>query len=580
MILGAKLPIKIPILHQPPIELVSFFPSICIRPRRLDDSFETMVRYLAASFKEAMLNLEPYNYDFNIDKYETQISELVQKLYPNQNSLEPEALNNEREVILAIRNNILRDYDAFEDSFMRISQDVFDIYRDFHLLPTEQRPPELSSGFPRNRRNWVVLFKKDEPEEYLLEEPGCFTYWRDFNHKNVWIRTGLESYTTNIWYNAFKDMNFRLNYLFYDWTIYCRGLIKEIINPILDQPQFDFGLLKSFSEVRMLKDYFSKNGSPALFLPKIVYENLISPEKETSERFLFEGAPCSLEEMSAIEDFKLAELFERKGNYNRANELLLKAKRKLRKFHHIKGQIKVIFRLNDLAIKEKNYTKSIEFLSEALELAKSGQVSIVNIVNIHLSLGYSYALGNSSLNSDEHYQIVKKFLRSMPSTTQIENLICRMNLELAKLHMLQNEYDKANENFKELLKHIKKNSPYEFLYYFERSHYYGAIKKETKQYLSLVKAIEFKKGPIKEQIIAHFELGKFYLYIKQDSEKAIDILTQTLAMITDVDIESLNMKVKTYEIIADAYRSRNYEEAARQATEEAEKIKERIDRLG
>ena len=153
MILGAKLPIKIPILHQPPIELVSFFPSICIRPRRLDDSFETMVRYLAASFKEAMLNLEPYNYDFNIDKYETQISELVQKLYPNQNSLEPEALNNEREVILAIRNNILRDYDAFEDSFMRISQDVFDIYRDFHLLPTEQLPPELSLGFPRNRRN-------------------------------------------------------------------------------------------------------------------------------------------------------------------------------------------------------------------------------------------------------------------------------------------------------------------------------------------------------------------------------------------------------------------------------------------
>ncbi len=579
LILGAKLPIKIPILNEPPIELVSFFPSICIRPRRLDESFTTMVMYLAASFKDAMLGLEPYKYDFNIDKYKTQISELVQKLYPNQSNFEPEALNSEKEVILTIRNNILRDYDTFEDSFMKISQDVFDIYRDFHLLPTEQLPPELDEGFSRNRRNWVVIFKKDSPEEYLLEEPGCFTYWRDFNHKNVWIRTGLESYTVNIWYEAFKDQNFKLNYLFYDWIIYCRGLIKKIIEPILDQIQFDAGLLKSFSENRLLKEYLSKNGSPALFLPRIVYDNLNSPEKETSERFLFGGAPCSLEEMSAIEDFRLAELFERKGNYNRALELLTKAKRKLKKFHHINGQIKVIFKLNDLVVKDKDYDKSIEYLTEALELSKSGLVSVVNIANIHLSLGYSYGLGNSAFKSVEHYQIVKKFLNSLPSTKQNENLICRTYLEIAKLHLTQNEFDEADENFKQLLKHIKKNSPYEFLYYYNRAHYYNAVKKETKQFLSLKKAIEINKGPLMERILAHFELGKFFLYTKQDSEKSIDYLTKTLTMITDVDVESLKIKIKTYEVISDAYTSRNYGEAARQAKEEAEKIRERLDRL-
>ncbi|MHA1511757.1 MAG: hypothetical protein ACTSRX_08560, partial [Promethearchaeota archaeon] len=124
LILGAKLPIKMPMLHKPPIELVSFYPSICIRPRRLDESFITMVRYLASSFKEAMIiNLETYKFEFNIDDYKTQISELVQKLYPNQRNFEPEALNSEKEVILTIRNNILRDYDTFENSYMKISQD-------------------------------------------------------------------------------------------------------------------------------------------------------------------------------------------------------------------------------------------------------------------------------------------------------------------------------------------------------------------------------------------------------------------------------------------------------------------------
>jgi len=115
----------------------------------------------------------------------------------------------------------------------------------------------------------------------------------------------------------------------------------------LDQIQFDAGLLKSFSEIRLLKEYLSQNCSPALFLPRIVYDNLDSPEKDTCERFLFQGAPCSLEEMSAIEDFRLAELFERKGNYNRAHELLANAKKKLKKFHHINGQIKVIFKLSN-----------------------------------------------------------------------------------------------------------------------------------------------------------------------------------------------------------------------------------------
>jgi len=283
--------------------------------------------------------------------------------------------------------------------------------------------------------------------------------------------------------------------------------------------------------------------------------------------------------MSSIEDFRLAELFERKGNYNRAQELLIKAKRKLKKFHHINGQIKVIFKLNDLAVKDRDYDKSIEYLNEALELSKSGQVSVVNIANIHLSLSNSYALGNSAFNSEKHRQIVKTFLRSLPSTKQNENLMCRMFLEIARLNLIQNDLEEANENLKQLLKHIKKNSPYEFLYYFTRAHYYNAVKNETKQYLSLKKAIEINKGPLKDRILAHFELGKFYLYTKQDSEKAIDLLTETLSMNTDVDVESLKIKVKTYEIIADAYRARNYEEAARQAIEEAEKIRERLDRL-
>ncbi len=81
VILGAKIPIVLPINHKPQIELASFYISLVYRPRRLE---EDLSHYMIASFREIINALPPYTHDFNISKYQSQVEDLVAKYYPEE----------------------------------------------------------------------------------------------------------------------------------------------------------------------------------------------------------------------------------------------------------------------------------------------------------------------------------------------------------------------------------------------------------------------------------------------------------------------------------------------------------------
>jgi tetratricopeptide repeat protein len=578
LIFGFKIPINIPILRKPPIELVTFHVSMGIRPRRADQNFETTVRQIAVSLKEMILKLELYAHDFNFDRYKDQILTQIEKYYPNQEDSAKKTFNNENMLYSYVRDKILRDNSDVKLNNSLISQDVLDIAKDFHLRPTDELPPELSQGLSRARKNLVVFMKHENPNEFLIEEPGSFTYWRDYHHNGVWIRTAVECHTANIWYQAFRDQKFRMNYLFYDWLVYCRGLVHPIID-LIDTPQFNNQSLKSFSEIAFLQENLDKKEIPGLFLPRLAFESRNEVENHQRETNLFESPPSSLEEMSTINDYSQANFLIRKENYPAAQKLLYNAKIKLQKFHHLKGQIKIIFRLYELAKLQKRYEDSIKILEEAIELAKTGKIPIPDIVNIHLSLIYSYAMGGNKDMSEKHLGILLKFLRLLPTDDKSDNLLLKSHLKMAILRMDQEKFSLANEHFKYIHSNYNKNPIYEFLYYYWRAHFYRLTKKESKQQLSLEKAISIKEGPIKEIILAHFELGKYFLYTKNEPEKSIDYILETDKMINTVDIASMRIKVKCYEMLADAYRGLENSEEAQRAVEESEKLRERLDRL-
>jgi hypothetical protein len=310
-----------------------------------------------------------------------------------------------------------------------------------------------------------------------------------------------------------------------------------------------------------------------------VYDNQQSPDKHLIDLSMFESPPCSLEELSIIENMSQADLLAQKGNNDLAKELYNKAYQKLKKFHHTNGQIKALFALYELAKIRNDLTEVFIILNEALDIAKSGKVPVGDIIQIHLSLAYAYAIAGKEEQMAEEFLICMHFLDSLPRDPFMESSVMKVHLEMARVRMKQKKLELANEHFKSLYKEIKKNPYYEFLYYYERAFYYEAVQKEQKQLLSLQKAIEIQEGPAKLRNLAHFELGKIYLYKKKDAQKAIQMLTKAEQSIQALDPDSIRTKVQCYEMLADAYRANKDDVAANRAQDEAERTREILDRI-
>ncbi len=582
-IISAKIPIKIPIEFIVPINLVTFQISITIRPRWLDQNFEISIRKLAIGFRDTvntLLKEDSYNYEFNFEPFMKDITTIVSKEFSSPNVTYNNSLLKEKEHYLQIRQNILNNKQTFDENNLLLSKDVLDIYHDFHLQPSNDFPPELSEGIPYDKRNLVVLFRRSEPDAYLLEEPGCISYARDYTFNNVWIRTSLESYSLNLWYQAFKNQNFKCNYLIYDWIVYCRGLIKKIFPILEDENIIKSQDLKSFSYIQFLQKYAPELNLPSLFLPQLAYEAKKTKNLGHRDNFLFESIPCSLEETSTVDDYIFAKLLVKKGNFKRAEIILGNVLFRLKKFHHILGQVTVLFRLNHIAYESKNFELSITYLKEALELAQSGKIPISDIIRIHIGLINSYTMNSNSLKIHEHQQILNSFLKSLPQDEEIDKLFIKYFIEMAKLHMKTNDLVKANTYFKEFLKKKENYSEFDAIYYYERSKYYRLKQNEAKQFQSLQKAITYKNNDdddVNPKVL--FEISKMYLYNKKEAEKSRKYLLEAIDKLNNTDIEHLKLKSKCIEVLIDSYRALNLISEAESEEKNLSSIREKLDHL-
>ncbi|MHA1746996.1 MAG: tetratricopeptide repeat protein [Promethearchaeota archaeon] len=580
-ILGAKLPIMIPIDHTPPVELVAFYISITIRAQWLDENFINLLGTLATQLRtviETLQKEEPYNFEFNLDSHIQKISLLLEKYYPPIRTLDQKTLSeiSDNEVSMSIRKKVFEDRRSFKENIHKLSRDIQDVYSDFGFHPTSELPPELSKGFPRSRRNWIVLFKNQSPNEYLIEEPGSITYFRDYIYNNAWIRTGFESVTPNIWYQAFSDQDYQMNYLFYDWIVYARGLLKKVQPIIAPSSGYRSWDVKAFSDVQYLKEYACNLLVPGLFMPRLVYENQKSSEWELRDEFLFSSSPTSLEELATIEDFAQVQVLMRKGQFPQSEKLLLSILETLKTYHHIFGVTHSLIFLADISLKVKNYSNCLKYALEALEYAKSGKIPISDITKLHILLIQTYENTLSPEKSKTHVQIILTFLKSLPVSAENDQLILKCHLEFVRMNIAKEDYHEANLHFKELLKRMDKYPEFQFLYYFERSKYHSKNQKPAKQYQALQKALGIKQDSALAHAQALYDLGEYMSSIKNDNPKALAILTEIDVLLTELTFENLKLKLRTHRLIKDILLLDNRIEDASKHIQEIEKINYRL----
>ncbi len=582
VILGVKIPIFFPLKHSPPIELVNFHVSIGLSSRNswVDEKFKKNLRNVATLFKKYIKEIKNYSHDFNFTGYRPELRDMIKKFYPSEDDIADEPFIEDILIKKHIRERFLRERDKqiFNTTNEKLSEDVLDIYKDFHLKPTLRRPPELFDGFPKGRENLVVIFKEEDPNQYLIEEPNSLSYWRDYQYKNVWTRTAVECLWPSIIYDVFQDKDYRLNYLFYDWIVYCRALVKPILE-LLNNDDLDHQEFQPFSEVKLLEETVRKREYPGVFLPQLSYECMDSEEIKPRNPVLFSSPPISLTEVDATNNYLVAVYLIRRNDLNNAKRYLKQAFKKLEKAHHSQGKLKILFKLFEISEKKKKYSEGIKILKRALKIAKISALDVDQISKIHRSLSRAYAMKGNSKLSEKHFLINLKFLESLPKKPRNEKLILDAHLEMVKLRINQVKLKLAKEHLKTLAKYIKKYPKYEFLFYYWRAHYEEKSENSKKKLKFLERADEIEDGPAYEHIKTKFDLGKHYLYQEGKAKNSILYLKEADNLIKAVDIEKLRLKIKIHEILKDAYEKENKENLAEKAKNQVESLREQLDRF-
>ncbi len=582
LILGAKIPVFFPLKITPPSEITTFYISLAIQTRNpwVSDKFRDNSRIVARIFRKLVEKLKPYKHEFNFTGYRPKIRDLIQKYRSNQKNTTENPSIEEIFEKTRIRDKYLRekDEDTFETCLKKLSQDVLSIYRDFHLRPTNKKPPEIFNGYPRGRENFTVIFKSEDPNQYLLEEPGCVSYWRDYHYKNIWTRTGFECLWAKILYQAFSDKDYRLNYLLYDWIVYARGLIKPIVET-LDKVGIDFQEFQPFSEVKLLKDILRKKEHPGIFVPTMTYEAMQSEELVERSKVLFDSAPTSLVEVSAIDHFIQAEYLMKRNDLQSAKQKTAKALVKLKEAHHAKGELKCLFRLYEISEAQKKYAEGVKILERALEIAKLNACTVQEISKIHNLMIKAYGNKGNNTTSERHFVINLKFLESLDRSAKVEKLIVETHLEMFKLRLKQKKIKLAKEHLKSLAKHVKKYPEYEFLFLYWRAKYEQASGNKKVMLNLLEKADEIQEGGQFEHILTKFELAKHFLYNEKKTKKALDYLEQANRMIKSIDVKKLKLKIKIFEMMRDAYNALNDSQKVQAVSDQVKNLREQLDRF-
>ncbi len=582
IILGVKIPITIPISFHLPVELVSFYITLGIRPFWIDDPTINLLQSFAASFRDYIKNnlfqLQPYPYEFNFKDKEDEIKDYLKQLYP----LPSDEQQNSKEfddflINLTIRDNYIKKYLSIDENLKNFSADVLSIAQDFNLSPVQTLPPEISLGIPKKREFKTVFLNRQKPSQFLIEEPGSITYFRDFIFNNTWIRTGFESNSCLIWYEIFKDQDFRLDYLIYDWMVYARGLIKSVL-PLFDSQITEYiQRWKNFSDVAFLSNIPRESPIPGLFLPNLFYEIPFSTEIEIPQYLLLKEVPSTLNELYAEEIFHNGIELEKKGHFQESIRNLEESNELLKNFSQNDGRVKILLKLAELNLQLQNYSQTLRNLNESIDIVKKGDISLPIIMQIHQHFIHIYSLIKKPESVQEHYDIGATFLKSYKGKDiDVNHAFGEINMSAAKAYLRLKELDQSNLYFKQVLKYIEKNNGLEFSYFVNRAKFYHEKANINKQIAALQRAQSIENASLLARGQIYYDLAKIFLETKLDSKKSLGYIEKGLELEFSVDYYSLNLKIDLLHLKREIYREKGISEEVSELTNEITSLKSKL----
>lgn len=553
-----KFPITLPVRITIPFEVVSFRLSIAFQFWNLNQNIYKVILYFMKALRNLALSLT-IEHEFPLDGKTQQLSNLL-------NLAIPELIKNENEGTWQnrIRISLLNKRDKFGDFSPEKFSRIVESLKNTGLNPSFKIPWELRYGIPKIRTSETLLFSNDENlDEFFILEKGYYTYFKDIEYNKFHIRSLFDSYTPYILNDLFSDIpEFKLELYVENWIKFTRLILNSLIEIIkaakLNQTEFiNFRPEKEliYNSPNFIED---QNNFP---FSALSYESSITKELFTIHNDLFNKPPNNFEVIESINQYTDAEELLKNYRFEEAANTLNESLKIFNKNQQKKIVVSILLKLRKIATLLNQKDMALNYLQNALGVAKSGEIPIDFIIKIHYKLGVTYYKRKDFQNALNHFNVIINFLEKEDLSFNKEEFLGLAYLYIGLIYLEQNDIVESKIYFKNAFLIGNNNLKVKLYYFLLRGIFY-----KTRGNLSLTQkflragldsvSLNFENKKILKVLIdLILELSEFYIHYRKDAKKAHYLLKNLENHITLREISNMKRAIRWNLLMSDFYNS-------------------------
>jgi len=550
LIFTLKIPVHLPIQLNIPLEVVSFQISIAFRFFHLNQNIYKFILSLMKLLKDLSLEVS-IEHKFPIQGKERQLVDVL-------NLVIPEVVKEEKDRawMNRIRISLMNKRERFKEFDNVKIKDISESLIKSGLSPTFNVPWELIKGLPKLRTAETLFYSTEELEFFILEK-GYFTYFKDLEYEKFYLRTFYESYTPYLLNEIFEDNPNLLEVFVETWIKFARLLLNSAIEIIdsIETNQNEFVNFRPQKTLDSINFEFKQINFP---LSALYYEGSTSKELYTLHNDLFNTPPTSFEVIEYVNYLTEAESLRKSYKFQEASKILEDSLKIFNKYRQKKIVVSILIQLRKIASYLNQNKAEINYLINALEIAKSGEVPLHFVIRIHYKLGKTYFKLKDYNNALKHFLIILNFLkeeRKLFNKIEYEGLASLYTgisyLELSKIPdsqiFLKNAFQIGNKSPKVKLKyHLLRG-----IYYKDKEKYSQA----QKLFKTAVSGNEINDTQYQNIILdLLLEIGEFHIHYRKDTKKAFYNLELASKFLSKKTLSGLKRSLRWTLLMGDFYK--------------------------
>ncbi len=542
-----KYPITLPLRLNVPFEVVSFRVSLAFQFWNLNRTTYRIILYFMKALRNLAISLN-LEHEFPLKGKEKQLIDLLNLLIPDIIHKE-----NESTWLNRIRISLMNKRDKLKGFSQHKINAIGETLKNVGLEPSFKIPWELKYGVPKIRVPETLIFSNnDEFDDFFILEKGYFSYYKDFSYNKFYVRSLFDSYTPYILNELFEENSeFKLEIIMENWINFSRLILKSIIE-LIGNSETDYSELIKF---RPVKEFTYNNKSFIkeqcnLAFTALFYESSIAKELFSIHNDLFNKPPSNFEVIESINQYTEAEDLIKNYRFEEATHRLNESLKIFNKNQQKKVVVSILLKLRKIARILNQSDIALNYLQNALSVAKSGEIPIEFILRIHYKLGLSYYKRDDLNKALEHFNIIMSFLEKEKVAIDKEGFLGMTYLYIGLIYLKKNRTVESRNYFKKTVQ-IGNDVPKVKLHYylhraitFKNQGNYSQAQKFLRIGVNTVGLDFTNKSYYKTLIDIVLELSEFYIHYRKDGKKAMYLLKKVEDNLTLREIGSIRRAIR------------------------------------